>query len=71
MMITMAMAKPMPPRKPRTPVPQVQIKHATERAQLICSTDATSYECRAAWEYVEELCAEAHRQELKTREYDL
>ena len=76
MLRIVATAKPVvpTPRKPRTPVSRVHIKHATERAQIICGHDATTYECRAAWEDVEELCAEADRQrseELKTRLYDL
>ena len=41
---------------------QEQIQKERESAREVCSTDATSGECAAAWDTVEELSAEASHQ---------
>lgn len=41
---------------------QEQIQKERESARAVCSTDATSGECAAAWDSVEELSAEAAHQ---------
>lgn len=46
-----------------------QIKQETEQARAVCSTEgATSGECAAAWDAVEELQAEASHQKENTVE---
>ena len=47
---------------------QEQIQKERESAREVCSTDATSAECAAAWDTVEELSAEAAHQKQKTPE---
>jgi hypothetical protein len=41
---------------------QEKIQEELENARAVCSTDATSGECAAAWDAVEELQAEAAHQ---------
>ena len=44
---------------------QEQIQKEREAAREVCSADATSGECAAAWDSVEELSAEAAHQKQK------
>ncbi|MEM8638428.1 MAG: Calvin cycle protein CP12 [Cyanobacteria bacterium P01_G01_bin.54] len=47
---------------------QEQIEKERDQARQVCSTDATSGECAAAWDAVEELQAEAsHQREEKPK----
>ncbi|MGB0561095.1 MAG: Calvin cycle protein CP12 [Spirulinaceae cyanobacterium] len=47
---------------------QEKIDKERDQARQVCSTDATSGECAAAWDAVEELQAEAsHQREVKPK----